>query len=137
MAAPFEFKVLTPDGKKFVAKTDLLTIKTTDGYIGIMKNHAPLEAICDIGELKFNHIEDKNYSEEFIAIGGGLLHISKNEVIILADSFETKEEIDLKRALEAKTRAESRISSKDTNVDVKRAEIALKKALNRINISSR
>ena len=133
MAALFDFKIITPDGKMYTDKADLLTVKTSAGYIGIMNNHAPLEAICDVGELA---IYNKN-NVEYIALGGGLLHISKEETIILADSFETKEEIDLKRAEEAKKRAEDRLNNKGENLDVKRAELALKKALNRISVISR
>ena len=61
-----------------------------------------------------------------------------NKVLILADSFESKEEIDKKRAEEAKARAEKRIESyketRDPNIDYKRAELALKKALNRLAV---
>lgn len=133
MAAIFEFKILTPDGKLFVGKTDLLTITTTNGILGIMKGHAPLEAIVEISELVIH--EQQNIS--YIALGGGILHIEKNNVTILADSFETSDEIDLKRAEDSKARAEARLASHDENIDIKRAEISLKKALNRINIASR
>lgn len=133
MAALFEFTIVTPNGKKYSSDCDLLTVKTSSGALGVMKNHAPLEAIVDISEL----IIHKGAEVYYIALGGGILHINKDGVTILADSFETKDEIDLKRAEEAKERAECRLLSKDENVDIKRAEIALKKALNRINIVSR
>ncbi len=133
MAASFEFSIVTPNGKKYSAKSDLLTIKTSSGALGVMKNHAPLEAIIEISEL-IVHNGQEIYS---IALGGGILHINKEGVTILADSFETKDEIDLKRAQDAKTRAEHRLASTEENVDIKRAEIALKKALNRISIVSR
>lgn len=130
MAATFLFKILSPDGKKREITADLITINTTNGMLGIMKNHAPLEAIINIGELQI-----KNGNKyEFIALNGGILHIDKKQVLILANSFESKEEIDLVRATNAKNRAEEKLKIKDENIDIKRAEIALKKALNRINI---
>ena len=67
----------------------------------------------------------------------GTPHITKDGVTILADSFEAKDEIDLSRAEESKARAECRLKSKGENIDVARAEIALRKAINRIKIASK
>ncbi len=127
--ALFDFKVVTPNGKMYSGEAELITVITSCGVIGVMKNHTPLEAIIEISKLV---IHKKDEIEE-IAIGGGILHISKNSVIILADSFELKEEIDLERAKKAKARAEDRLSN-GLNIDVKRAELALNKAINRINV---
>ncbi len=52
------------------------------------------------------------------------------------DSFESQEEIDVKRAEEARKRAENRIRAKKPNLDLKRAEVALRKAINRIDVAS-
>ena len=65
----------------------------------------------------------------------GNIYFKNNEATILVDTFETKEQIDEKRALEAKERAEGRLSKKkDPDIDYKRAEVALKKAINRLNV---
>lgn len=138
MSAVFTFNIVTPEGKKFSHGADLLTLNTTLGKIGIMKGHAPIDAIVDVCELKYHLFIDGHITENYIALGGGILHITKNEVIILADSFEHKKEIDVNRAENAKIRAEKRLENKkDENIDIRRAEIALKKALNRIKIGSR
>ena len=52
----------------------------------------------------------------------------------MVDAIENKDEIDVERAIAAKIRAEQRLQSNDKNIDQVRAEIALKKALNRLNV---
>ena len=59
-----------------------------------------------------------------------------NTVTVIGNAVESPEEIDLRRAEEAKQRAESRLKKKDQNIDTKRAEIALKKALIRISVKN-
>ena len=133
MAKLFPFYMVTPDGKSYRGECDLLSVNSTDGILGILANHAPLEAILDIGQT-VAHIGNK---EEVFAVSGGILHITKEGVTILADSFEAKDEIDLSRAENSKSRAESRLKSKGENIDVKRAEVALRKAINRIKVASK
>ena len=65
----------------------------------------------------------------------GFLEILPDKVTILAQSCEWPEEIDMKRALEAKARAERRIKSLDAHVNMQRAELALRKSLVRINLA--
>ena len=69
---------------------------------------------------------------EVYAIAGGMLYFKDNECTILTPAIENKEDIDLRRAEEAKERAEKRIH--DPNMDQKRAEVALRKAMNRISV---
>ena len=63
-----------------------------------------------------------------------MLYFENNVATILVDSIESQEEIDEQRALAAKSRAEERLNRKDPNVDIRRAEVALHKAINRINV---
>ena len=60
--------------------------------------------------------------------------MKKDEVIVLAESFETKDEIDRERAEASKQRAEERLASSDPNIDVKRAELSLKRAMSRLSL---
>lgn len=133
MGKLFTFKMITPDGKMLTKDVDYVSVKTLDGIIGILKGHIPLEAIVDISPL---YLTIGNEKEEY-AVGGGILHIQKNLVTLLADSFESKEEIDLARAENSKSRAEERIKSHDENIDLKRAQVSLRRALNRIQIAQK
>lgn len=129
MANTFKLTIVSPDGKKLVDDATICNVVTTNGTLGIMAHHLPLVGIIEISHLVYRN---DNETHEF-AISGGVLNVKDDEVIILAESFETPEEIDFKRAEEAKARAEKYLKSKDPNVDMRRAELALKRALNRIN----
>ena len=132
MANKFKLTIVSPDGKKIVTEATILNIVTTDGALGILANHLPLVSIVDI-----SHFNYRNENGTFdYAISGGVLNVKKDEVIILAESFESKDEIDRSRAEAAKLRAEDRLSNSrdDEELDVKRAEMALKRALNRLSL---
>jgi F-type H+-transporting ATPase subunit epsilon len=71
-----------------------------------------------------------------IAVNGGFLEVRKDKVVILAESAERSEEIDVERARAARERAELRLQSKQEQIDHHRAEVALQRALNRLNATS-
>ena len=129
MANKFHFEMITPDGKKIEDDIEILNV-VSSGALGVMAHHIPLIAIVEISHLNYKK-DGKSYD---FAIAGGVLNVKKEGVTLLADGFETKEEIDVERATRAKERAEERLSSKQENIDYKRAEIALKKAINRLSI---
>lgn len=62
------------------------------------------------------------------------MHVKKDEVLLLLESFEAKDEIDFVRADKSRKRAEERLALKGPDIDVRRAEISLKRALNRLNM---
>ncbi|WP_290032774.1 F0F1 ATP synthase subunit epsilon [Ligilactobacillus cholophilus] len=127
--------VVTPDGEVYNNKTTLVVCKTTEGELGIMPNHTPVLASLAIDEIRVKTGEDK-FDE--IAISGGFLEFSNNTLSIVASAAERKENIDTSRAERARQRAEKRIKDARTKHDekeLKRAEISLKRAINRIRIS--
>ena len=130
MANKFKLSMVTADGKKIVDEVEILNVVTSSGALGIMAHHHPLIAVIEISHL--NYKKDGQTFE--FSIGGGVLSVSNEEVSILADSFETKDEIDFERAEKAKLRAEERLKSKELNIDIKKAELSLKRALNRLSM---
>lgn len=130
MANKFKLSIVTADGKKLVDDAEILNVVTSSGTLGIMAHHLPLIAVIEISHLNY---KKDNQVYEF-SISGGVLSVNNNEVSILADAFESKEEIDFTRAEEAKNRAENRLKSKEINIDIKRAELSLKRALNRLSM---
>lgn len=129
----FSLKVLAPNRVFFEGDVDMIELTTTEGDIGVYKNHLPLTAIVAPGILRIH----KDGEVKEAALVDGFVEITANEVIVLSEACEWPEEIDLARANEAKIRAERRISSSDANINLTRAEIALKKALIRINLADR
>lgn len=128
-----KFKIITPKGLFYEGEADIINLPLTKGMTGILPSHFPLVSTIEIGELVFRY---KGVSRT-LAISGGVLHVQKEETLILANSIEFKEDIDLDRAKESEKRARERIEKKDSTIDIKRAEIALRKALNRIKIAEK
>lgn len=129
MANNFNLTIVSPDGKKLSKEVSIVNVVTTNGSVGILANHLPLIAIVEISHLNY-----KNFEGSFdVAVNGGVLNVNNNEVIVLAESFETKEEIDINRANASKERALERLKD-NTNIDVLRAETSLKRALNRLSL---
>lgn len=102
------------------------------GYMGILPGHAPIISALNIGVLKIK----KAGSEEKLAISGGFLEVANNKAVVIAETAEKAEDIELSRAQAAKDRAEQRLK-KLSEVDVARAELALKRAVARINAAEK
>lgn len=130
MANKFKLQIISPDGKKINDEAEILNVVTSGGALGIMARHLPLVAVLTISHM--NYKKDGMVYEFSISVG--ILNLTKEGTIVLAESFESKEEIDIERANKSKLRAEKRLESKDPNIDFKRAEISLKRALNRLSL---
>lgn len=126
----FNLKIITSAGVYREVEVTILNIKTQDGYVGILAHHMPFASGVEVSEMTYVCDGKK---EEF-AISGGFVYVGMNEVTVLANAIESKDEIDLVRAQKAKERAEKRLAEHDVALEIMRAEIALKKAINRINV---
>jgi F-type H+-transporting ATPase subunit epsilon len=126
--------VVTPDGPVYESNVEMVSTKARSGELGILPGHIPTVAPLQIGAVRL-----KNGSNtEFVAVSGGFLEVRPDQVTILAQSAEQSSEIDLERALRAKERAEQRLHErKQENVDFRRAELALQRAINRISVAER
>lgn len=123
-------KIVTPLGTYKELDTTILNVKNQEGQMGILSNHVPLVTILEIS--KMTTIEDGKREE--YAIGGGLLYFQDNLAMILVDTIENKNEIDVERALAAKLRAETNLNKHDESIDIRRAELSMKKAINRLEV---
>lgn len=129
----FKLQIISPDRIFFDGEVEMVEMRTTEGDIGILKDHIPLTAVIVPGVLTL-HVEGGTREA---AVHDGFVEILKDKVIVLAEASEWPEEIDINRAKEAKIRAERRLSGAEGEVNVERAEGALRKALIRIDIAER
>lgn len=129
MAGTFTLRVVSPEGNVLKEEAEFVVLPGQTGEIGILPNHAPLITAMDAGVIRYT----VNGSTHKISISGGFVEVADNKVTILADTAETEERIDLQRAIAAKERAEKRLSQKTPDVDMTRAELALHRAVARIN----
>jgi len=123
--------VVTPDGPVLEDSFEMVSCKSEEGELGILPGHIPLVTPLSISAVRLKRGND----EEKLAVNGGFLEARPDEITILAQSAERPEDIDVKRAEEARKRAEQRLQSKQDDIDLYRAELALKRAINRINIA--
>ncbi len=124
-------KVVTPDKLFFEGEIDMLVARTIEGDVGILLNHSPLVTILDIGRLVIKDGDERKIA----ACAGGYIDVRNNNITVVSDACEWEEEIDINRAERAKERASKRLEDKST--DTFKAELALKKAINRINVRNK
>lgn len=123
--------VVTPDGPVYESDVEMVSTKAQSGELGILAGHIPMVAPLQIGVVRLKN----GNSTEFVAVSGGFLEVRPDKVTILAQSAEKSSDIDAERALRAKERAEQRLrEAQQANVDFRRAELALQRAINRLSI---
>ena len=124
----FILRIFAPDRVFYEGEIDMVEFNTTEGEIGVLPGHIPLTVIISPGILNI-HETDK---EKQAALHAGFAEILPHLVTILAEIIEWPEEIDEKRAEAALQRAQERLNVRAPETDVLRAEASLKRALTRI-----
>lgn len=124
-------EIVTPSKSAFSGGIKSLTVPGTKGRFQVLKNHAPIISTFDIGMIKVDLPDGKS---DYYATAGGTIEVLDNKVLVLADSIEEVSEIDEDRALKAKQRAEERLIEKNSDINIARAQAALARANNRLQI---
>ena len=126
-------KVIQPTQIRIDAEYDHIIVPGVDGDFGISFDHTPFITKIRTGVLQLFQIEN---CEEY-AIHDGFVTVENNVVKIVCDTIERKDEIDIERAKASKERAEERLKSSKENINFRRAEASLKKALVRLELNSK
>lgn len=132
----FKVKIITPNNTYLDKEINSITVKTNIGMMTILSKHADIIANIEISQLT---IKDNGHINHY-ATGGGVLNFyqKENKLILLLNSIEEKNEIDLDRAIKAKENAQKRLSEENLSFrEQQKYEIKLKRALNRINLSEK
>ncbi|MGY0395676.1 F0F1 ATP synthase subunit epsilon [Lacticaseibacillus paracasei] len=130
--------IVTPDGLVYDHHARMLVVHSVAGELGIMANHEPIVTPLEIGEVDVQRVDASDLNDS-IAVNGGFMEVSENVASIVADSAERERDIDLSRAQAARDRAQKRIAQakNDHNQDdLRRAQVALRRAINRINVKT-
>lgn len=130
MADIFEVQIITPERVFYQGQAGMVELTTVEGDMGVYPNHIPLTAVIAPGIVTITEADEKKKC----AVHAGFVEILPDKVTILAEVAEWPDEIDVNRARQAEDRARERLAAKDTNLDVMRAELALKRALVRQDI---
>jgi len=128
----FLLEIVTPERVVFSEQVEMIVAEGAEGQLGVLANHVPLVTPLKIAPLKIR----KNGKASYLAVNGGFLEVRKNKAVVLAESAEWPEEIDVERAMAAKARAEQRLKAGSRDeFDYRRAELALQRALNRLQVA--
>jgi F-type H+-transporting ATPase subunit epsilon len=128
----FDLEIVTPKRVVFNAPVNSFSAPGVMGGFQVLHSHAPLLSNLTIGELKVIDAEGK---ETHYATSGGFVEVRNNKVVMLADTAERSDEIDVERAKASVARARERISTRQDGVDIERARVSLLRALNRLKVS--
>ena len=121
-------EIVTPERITYSEPADFVVVPGVEGYLGILPMHAPIVAGIDIGIIKVI----AGGKEIKLAVGGGFMEVNNDKVVVLADSAERSDEIDVNRAKAAQERAEQRLANRAGDIDVARAEVSLRRAVSRL-----
>lgn len=112
---------------------DMVIAPGSDGTLGILPKHAPLITTLAQGELRVK----KGGGEQSLVVFGGFMEVTPEKVVVLADTAERAEEIDVARAEAARQRAASFIAQRGAEMDLAKAELALRRAAIRLQVGQR
>jgi len=132
MAEKLHLEIITPDSVLLTEDVETFEAPGVDGEFQILPGHTPYLTSLRIGQVNYSIEGNKKY----ISISGGFCEVQADRTVILAHTAEYANTIDITRANDAKSRAEKRIESNDPAIDDERAQSALLRAINRINVAS-
>jgi F-type H+-transporting ATPase subunit epsilon len=132
MENKLRLEVVTPYGLILSEDVDEVTAAGSEGEFGVLPGHAPFITTLKIGMLSYK----KGNEVRYIFVNSGYAEAGPDKVIILADSAEKSEDIDVERAKAAMKRAEERLK-KTEDIDFARAESAVERASTRVQIAER
>lgn len=121
-------RIVTPVRELYNKDAEMVIMRSSIGDVGILHGHQPLTTTLDYGFLRIINGDEEIKATVF----GGFASVDSRGLTILSDAAEWPDEIDEERAIAAKERAEKRIKSNDANIDIARAELALRRALLRL-----
>ena len=115
-----KLKIVTPERTLFEQEVDQITLPVTDGEVTIMPDHRSYIASLKAGEVMFK----MDGKETLLVVSSGFVEFNNNTLVVLADTAEAAGEIDLKRAEEARKRAEEIKNEKVTMSEMEYARVA-------------
>ena len=131
----FKLKIVTPERIIFEDEVVEVLLPTPKGQIGVLANHQPLITQLVAGEII---IKKSNQEEAPLVCSGGFVEVQPKQILVLADTAEKIEEIDIKRAEEeAKKRAEQLKEKKADQVEFAKIQASLEKQLARLRVTKK
>jgi F-type H+-transporting ATPase subunit epsilon len=134
MAKTIELKIVTPEKVLLSEEVNGVSFPTVDGEITVLPEHIPIIAAIKPGEVRIQ----KDGKERFLSIAKGVLEVDGESMTLLTDAAENAEEIDEKRAIEARKKAKELMAQERKDEEGYAEAVAgLERAMSRIKIAQR
>ena len=130
---PFQVHILAADQTFYEGPCLSLTIPASDGELGILANHSPMIAAVKPGTLRY---QVPGEEPRLAAISPGIVKVEKNDVLVLVDSAERPEDIDVVRAQREIDEAREALLQKRSRQEHQIAQATLARALNRLRVKN-
>lgn len=130
----FTLKIIASNRVFYDAPCRMLVLPATDGEMGIMAHHENMAMAIEEGEMRVTSAEGRVITA---FVGNGFLEFVDNTAILLCVSAELPEEIDARRAEEAKLRAEEELRQKQSLREYHHSQANLARAMERLKVKNR
>jgi len=131
MAENIFLEVVTPEASVVSEEAEIVMAPGSEGEFGVLKGHTTFLTSLKIGTIRY---KDASGKERALFVNGGFVEVLPNKVTVLAESAERRSKIEADRARAAKARAEKRLADRSAEIDVIRAEAALRRAIHRLSL---
>lgn len=132
-----ELSIVTPEREAFQGSVDDVVLPGVEGEFGVLERHERFLTALKIGEGRIHRDGQVLYA----AVNEGFADVNAERVVVMVDTFEMAEEIDVARAEAARSRAEGRIEQlrhvENEERQLRLYELALQRAIIRIQVSHR
>jgi F-type H+-transporting ATPase subunit epsilon len=127
-------KIVTPEKIIYDSEVESVSFPTVQGEITVLPNHIPIISAIQPGELKIR----KDGNVEYFSVARGVLEVEGKSMMLLTDEAERAEEIDEKRAEEAKEKARKLMSEKRQDAEGYTEAVAyFERALSRLKVAKK
>ena len=133
MAETFYLEMIASERKFYTGPCEEIVFPAMDGLRGVLPGHEAMVTALEAGEMKFKVEGEWRY----VAVSDGFVEIMPKTVVLLADTIERPDEIDINRANEAKVRAEERMRQKQSIKEYYQTQASLNRAINRLKVTAR
>lgn len=131
MAENIFLEVVTPGASVVSEEAQIVMAPGSEGEFGVLKGHTTFLTSLKIGSLRYKDAAGK---ERVLFVNGGFAEVLPTKVTVLAESAERRSQIEVERVRAAKARAEKRLAEHSADIDIVRAEAALRRAIHRLSV---
>ena len=130
----FGLEIYASNRQFYVGRGESITFPVEDGQMQVLPHHEDMIAAIVPGEMDF---VDANGEKITVAVSAGFTEVFNNRIKVFALTVERPEEIDIRRAEEAKERAEEQLRQKKSLEEYNANQMALARAMSRLRVKSR